>query len=352
VGGAKLDWDRLKVFQTVAEAGSLNAAAKVLSRSYTKVSNDLDELERALGHQLFERSHRGLELTAVGEDILRSARSMADTVQAIVERASEKSSNHLVICAREGIATYWLARRLPELLSLQPDARVFLKVMPTTPNLADGDGDIAIQFEKPSVANVVSRQLGWLHYILYAAPSYLAQHGEPKAMSDLQAHQCLRLSGAEYQPESWRQAAAAWGAILPDTVGTDAGTVLMEACASGAGIAALPSYVSQFDDRLTPLTDIKPLATLRFWLSYTERVRNMEASQPVLHWIRSCFDPVRNPCFREVYVPPQRRLPAGVAANDAVLPSSDRERPPMQGTEGRSFGRGRQSGDRATTAKG
>jgi molybdate transport repressor ModE-like protein len=347
VGGAKLDWDRLKIFQTVADTGSINAAAKALSRSYTKVSHDLDELERALGHQLFERSHRGLELTPVGEDVLRSARSMADTVQTIIERASEQRSDRLVICAREGIATYWLARRLPELLSLQPDASVFLKVLPTTPNLADGDGDIAIQFEKPTAANVVSRQLGWLHYILYAAPSYLAQHGEPKVMSDLQAHQCLRLSGAEYQPESWRQAAAAWGAILPDTVGTDAGTVLMEACASGAGIAALPSYVSQFDDRLTPLTHIKPLATLRFWLTYTERVRNMEASQPVLHWIRSCFDPVRHPCFREIYVPPQRRLPAGVAANDTVPGASERERPPLRGAEGP-----QRQGRRATTAEG
>ena len=81
MGGAKLDWDRLKVFQTVADTGSINAAAEALSRSYGKVSKDLEELERALGHQLFERSNRGLELTAVGEDILRSARNMANSVQ-------------------------------------------------------------------------------------------------------------------------------------------------------------------------------------------------------------------------------------------------------------------------------
>ena len=54
--GAKMDWDRLKVFQTVADAGSINAAAKSLCRSYSKVSKDLEELERALGHRLFERS--------------------------------------------------------------------------------------------------------------------------------------------------------------------------------------------------------------------------------------------------------------------------------------------------------
>jgi len=320
--GAKLDWDRLKVFQTIAETGSINAAAKSLGRSYGKVSTDLEELERALGHRLFERSPRGLGLTLVGEEVLRTARTMADAVQAIADRASERNPDQLVICAREGIASYWLARRLPELLQLQPDVGIFIKVMPTTPNLSDGDADIAIQFEKPTAANIVARQLGWLHYILYAAPGYIATHGEPRTMSDLQAHKCLRLSSEEYQTECWKKAATAWGAILPQTMATDASTVLVEACAAGAGIAAMPSYVSEIEDRLTPLTDIKPLATVRFWLAYTERVRNMDVSQPVLHWIRSCFDPTRNPCFREIYVPPARPQLASEAANDAAPPDT------------------------------
>lgn len=302
--GGLLDWDRLKVFHHVADTGSMNAAARELSLSYGKVAKDIEELERSLGHQLFERSSRGLTLTDVGQDILTSARNMADSVQSIIDRASETSQEKVVICAREGIASYWLARRLPHLLQFKPDVSVFLKVLPTTPNLLDGDGDIAIQFEKPTATNIVSRQLGWLHYILYAAPEYLAHHGEPKSMSDLQTHQILRLSGEEYQPESWRPMAPAWGAILPNTMETDAGTVLMEACASGAGVAALPSYVSEFENRLVPLVDIKPLATLRFWLAYTERVRNSGVCEPVLHWIRSCFDPTRHVCFREVYVPP------------------------------------------------
>ena len=320
--GAKLDWDRLKVFQTIAETGSINAAAKSLGRSYGKVSTDLEELERALGHRLFERSPRGLGLTLVGEEVLRTARTMADAVQAIADRASERNPDQLVICAREGIASYWLARRLPELLQLQPDVGIFIKVMPTTPNLADGDADIAIQFEKPTAANIVARQLGWLHYILYAAPGYIATHGEPKSMSDLQSHKCLRLSSEEYQTECWKKAATAWGAILPQTMATDASTVLVEACAAGAGIAAMPSYVSEIEDRLTPLTNIKPLATVRFWLAYTERVRNMDVSQPVLHWIRSCFDPTRNPCFREIYVPPVRPRLASEAANDVAPPDT------------------------------
>jgi len=63
---------------------------------------------------------------------------MADTVQSIIGRASERAPDHLVICAHEGIATYWLARRMSELLALEPDMRVFLKVLPTAPSLLEG----------------------------------------------------------------------------------------------------------------------------------------------------------------------------------------------------------------------
>jgi DNA-binding transcriptional LysR family regulator len=82
----------------------------------------------------------------------------------------------------------------------------------------------------------------------------------------------------------------------------------MEACASGAGIAVLPSYVSEFEDRVVPLLGIKPLGSVRFWLTYTERVRNLSGSQPILHWIRHCFDARHHACFREVYVPPSPKL--------------------------------------------
>lgn len=302
----QLDWDRLKVFQNVAEKGSINAAAKVLRLSYGKVAGDIEALEYALGQRLFERSNRGLALTRVGEDILRSARVMADSVQAIIDRARERAVETVTICARDGIATYWLARRLPDLLARQPSVRVALKVLPTTPNLLEGDGDIAIQFEESTAANIVSRQLGWLHYLPYAARCYLAEHGEPTSMRDLQDHQCLRLTGESYQSEAWAATAPAWGAILPNTMETNTGTVLMEACAAGGGVAVLPSYVSALDAGLVPLRDIRPLATLRFWLVYTERVRNAAACEPVLRWIRACFDPGRHACFRQAYVEPPR----------------------------------------------
>jgi DNA-binding transcriptional LysR family regulator len=304
VVGVKLDWDRLKVFQAIADTGSITGAAQTLSRSYGKVSNDLDELERAIGRTLFDRTNRGLELKPFAQDLLTSVHAMTDTVTSIMARAGGRAPEKIVICAREGMASYWLARHLPELLDLNTDVQVFLKVLPNTPNLAAGDGDIAIQYEMPSSSEVISRQLGWLHYILYASPHYLAARGEPNELSDLHKHQILRLKSEEYQPDRWEAATSAWSAVLPDTMSTDASTVMVEACAAGAGIAAMPSYVSQCDPRLKPLVAIKPLSSVKFWLAYTERLKDTRSSEPVLRWIRSCFDPKRYSCFREVYVPP------------------------------------------------
>jgi molybdate transport repressor ModE-like protein len=301
-----LDWDRLKVFQAVAVKGSFNAAAKSLGLSYNKVVKDVEELEHALGRQLFDRSNRGLDLTAVGEDILESARTMADSVQAIINRANDNTPGQVVICARDGIASYWLARHLPDLLEMQPQAKIAFRILPTTPSLLEGEGDIAIQFEPPTVANVVAKQLGWLHYLPYASADYIARRGEPASMFDLKNHQCLRLSEDANEAENWRLSAPAWDALIPSAVETNAGSVLMEACASGAGIAPLPSYVSEISRDLVPLAHSKPLATVRFWLAYTERVRNTPACEPVLRWIRKCFDPILHPCFREVYIPPTR----------------------------------------------
>lgn len=302
----QLDWSGLRVFQAVADKGSYNAAAKELGVSYGKVTKDVEDLEHALGHQLFERTSRGLILTGVGKDILQSARSMADSVRSILDRANDNTPSPVVICARDGIGSYWLARRLSDLLQRKPDARVSLRILPGTPSLLDGDGDIAIQFEPPLAANVVAKPLGWVHYIPYASPRYLARYGEPESMFDLRSHRCLRLSPEGLLLNGAGSAAPPWDAILPSAMETNAGTVLMEACAAGAGIAALPSYVSECDTKLIPLTHIKPLASFRFWLAYTERARNLPACAPVLQWLRDCFDPISHPCFREAYLPPKR----------------------------------------------
>ena len=66
-----MNLNQLRVFQAVADAGSVTAAARRLRVSQPAVSKQLKELELALGAALFDRVARGLELTQVGELVLR-----------------------------------------------------------------------------------------------------------------------------------------------------------------------------------------------------------------------------------------------------------------------------------------
>jgi DNA-binding transcriptional LysR family regulator len=307
-----IDWERLKIFQAVAENGSISAAATQLAVSQAKISRDVEELELALGQALFTRSTRGMQLTVVGSDVLRSVRNMADSAKAISARVSDvDQAGTVVIATHDAMATYWLARRLPEFLQRNPDIQVLVKVVQDTPNLPGGEADIAIQYEAPTEPNIISRQLGWLHYILYASPKYLSIHGTPETMFDLGRHRFLMHTGYNKQKELWHSKTPAWIEVLSRALQSNSSTVLLETCACGAGILPMPTYVSEFEPRVQPLVHLRPLASARLWLAYTERVRGLAHCEPVLAWIRDAFDPVAHQCFRENYIPPKLPSPAG-----------------------------------------
>ena len=301
-----LDWDRLKIFQAVAESGSISAAAAKLAVSHAKISRDIEELEHALGAELFSRSPRGMQVTALGSDILRSVRSMADSANAITQRLKgSDQATKVVIAAQDGMATYWLARKLPQFLQTHPDVEVEFRVVPDTPNLAGGDGDIAIQYEPPSAPNLISRQLGWVHYVLYASPGYLSIFGTPQTMFDLGRHRFFMLTGYNKQRDMWSSKTPAWVEILSRSLTANSSTVLVEACAGDGGICPLPTYLSEIEPRIVPLTHIAPLASARFWMAYSERLRDLKQCEPVLAWLREIYDPLQYPCFRETYVAPK-----------------------------------------------
>ena len=66
-----MDWDKLKIFHAVAEAGSFTNATINLNLSQSAISRQIQSLEQDLKVQLFERHARGLTLTQNGEYVLQ-----------------------------------------------------------------------------------------------------------------------------------------------------------------------------------------------------------------------------------------------------------------------------------------
>jgi len=87
-----VDWDKIRIFYTVAEAGSFTRAGDDLGLSQSAVSRQISALERELKAPLFHRHARGLILTEQGDLLFRAARDMRMRLETTKARLVEPAS--------------------------------------------------------------------------------------------------------------------------------------------------------------------------------------------------------------------------------------------------------------------
>ena len=115
-----IDWDRVRVFRGVAEAGSFTRAAESLGLSQSAISRQIGALEEDLRTSLFHRHARGLVLTEQGEILLSTANEVAKRMAAVetaLGESRDSPAGHLRVNATVGIGTVWLVARLPDFLA-------------------------------------------------------------------------------------------------------------------------------------------------------------------------------------------------------------------------------------------
>ena len=87
-----MDWDKLRIFHAVADAGSLTHAGDSLGLSQSAVSRQIRGLEESLGTTLFHRHARGLILTEQGELLFDATSSMNRRLETAMETAWRASA--------------------------------------------------------------------------------------------------------------------------------------------------------------------------------------------------------------------------------------------------------------------
>ena len=114
-----IDWDKLRVFHAVAEAGSFTHAGDTLNLSQSAVSRQISALEEALQVPLFHRHARGLILTEQGEALNRTVREVFAKLaitEALLTESKEKPAGRLKVTTTVAFGSIWLAPRLHEFL--------------------------------------------------------------------------------------------------------------------------------------------------------------------------------------------------------------------------------------------
>lgn len=245
------DWDRIRIFHSVAEAGSFTKAADRLGLSQSAISRQISALEEELGATVFHRHARGLVLTEQGDILLETAREiarkMAMTVSTLQERRDEPAG-HLRITSTVGIGTVWLTHHLPAFLDLYPDITISLLVTDEDLDLSMRQADVALRLTRPTQGDLVQRKLMTSHTHIYAAPGYLAAHGLPERAEDLDHHRLIVYGDDAPVPSlNWILMAGkdedAQAAPRRPTMTVNHVYGMFRTAEAGLGLASLPDYL-------------------------------------------------------------------------------------------------------------
>ena len=247
-----MDWDKLRIFHAVAQAGSFTHAGEHLSLSQSAVSRQIGALEEDLKVPLFHRHARGLELTEQGELLYRTAHDVFGKVvmaEARLADSLEKPRGELKVSTTVGFGTLWLTPRLREFLDMYPDIQMQLLVSDQELDLSMREADIAIRMSAPTQPDLIQRRLITVHYHIYAAPDYLKRNGSPRSFDDLAEHRLLVYG------DDAPAAIASINWLLKKARAQEAESLrvlqinniygVLRAAESGLGVAALPDYLAR-----------------------------------------------------------------------------------------------------------
>jgi DNA-binding transcriptional LysR family regulator len=196
-----MDWDKLRIFHAVADAGSFTHAGHELNLSQSAVSRQISALEEDLRVPLFHRHARGLILTEQGEVLYRTAHDVFTKLAAAKTRlmdSKEKPSGELRITTTVGLGSVWLTPRIKEFMELYPEIQVQLMLEDEELDLSMREADVAIRLRRPTQPDLIQRKLFTVHHHVYASVDYVRHHGIPKSSVDLDKHRILIFQGASY----------------------------------------------------------------------------------------------------------------------------------------------------------
>ncbi|HBG99708.1 MAG: LysR family transcriptional regulator [Rhodobacteraceae bacterium] len=272
-----MDWDKLRIFHAVADAGSLTHAGDTLHLSQSAVSRQVRALEESLNTTLFHRHARGLILTEQGELLFDATRAMAKRLEAAEARirdSEEEVFGHLRVTTTIGFGTLWLAPRLPKLFAEYPNLRVDLMLEERVLDLPMREADVAIRMKEPSQADLIRRKLMGVYMCLFATRRYLAETGTPLCPADLRGHRVISQNATSAQVSAGAQlvqSLAATGIESQLTVNNYFG--VLQAVLADLGIGVLPDYLA---DDFSELVRVCPDVTsneVPVYLAYPEELR-------------------------------------------------------------------------------
>ena len=275
-----MDWDKLRIFHAVAEAGSFTHAGEVLHLSQSAVSRQVSALEAGLKVSLFHRHARGLKPTEQGELLYRTAHEVFAKLamaEARITENKDRPKGPLKVSTTVAFGSVWLTSRIKRFVNLYPEIEVSLVLADTELDLSMREADAAIRMEPPRQSDLIQKHLLNISYHVYAAPEYLEERGIPKTPQDLDAHDLI-VYGDDAKPPianlNWLlEAGTKDNKKRRPTLKVNSIYGIFRAVQSGLGIGALPDYFIREAGNLVELLPELRGPSINMYFVYPEELR-------------------------------------------------------------------------------
>ena len=289
-----MDWDKLKIFHAVAEAGSFTRATVNLNLSQSAISRQIQSLEQDLKVQLFERHARGLTLTENGEYVFKTAHEVIAKLKEVETSLGDqknKPSGKLTITTVRSFGTHWLTPRIREFMQINPEIEVELIFDDKELDLSTRQADIGIFMRRPKQLNYIQRKLVDIKYNIYGSTRYLEKYGMPNNVNDLNKHRFISFGkGAPspvFNPDWALKLGIKDNKKRKSIMKVNSVMGLLLAVESGVGLAALPDYlVSQSQNVIKVLPKLEgPITEAHF--VYPQSLKNVARVQVFKNFLYS-----------------------------------------------------------------
>ena len=283
-----MDWNGLKVFLANARSGSLSGAARDLGVNHSTIFRRLNSFEAELGARLFERIQGSYELTANGDELLRSAQTIDESFHDLQQRIAGRDvqPRGLVrITAPNNIVYRYLSASLFEFNRQYPLIQTEILVSNLEFNINNRQADIAIRATSTPPDYLVGRQVSTFGWSVFASTAYKKRFGLPRSIDELNAHKLVSGAGGLRGLPAY-----AWlEKKLPETIRARCDDLYAMSCftESGYALSILPD--DQARPELLPLFAFPPGQTSNLWLLTHPDLRNVERIRLTMQFLADVF---------------------------------------------------------------
>jgi len=238
----------MRLFTRVVELGSFTRAAAQLDLSRASVTTQVKQLEAHLGARLLQRTTRQVSPTLDGrlyyQHCLRILAEI-DEAESVFSQTALHPRGRLKVDLPASLARLVVIPALPTFHERYPEIVLDIGIGDRMIDLMQQGVDGVVRIGALSDSTLIARRLAALRQLTCASAGYLARHGRPERLDQLDQHQCVNYLSAttgKLQPLEFCVDGALHTRTLPASLAVNNGEAYVAACEAGFGLVQVPHY--------------------------------------------------------------------------------------------------------------